>query len=106
VKPRIEALLATPQLNRKEAESLTLLSRHATGMPGADPAVLRKALGRAQEMLRLPGASNTLRFGVHVLTWRLCRAEGRADCGPVLPDWAPEDRLEARLAQETRLLVP
>jgi hypothetical protein len=100
LRPRIAALLATEDLDRKEAESLTLLARHATALPAADIAQLQRALTRTEAIARLDGAGPDLRFGVHVLRWRLCRRAGRQDCGPVLPEWAPEDRFEARLAQE------
>jgi DNA-binding winged helix-turn-helix (wHTH) protein len=100
LRPRIAALLATEDLDRREAESLTLLARHATGLPTADIALLRRALARTEAIAGLDAAGPGLRFGVHVLRWRLCRREGREGCGPILPDWAPEDRFEARLALE------
>jgi DNA-binding winged helix-turn-helix (wHTH) protein/tetratricopeptide (TPR) repeat protein len=100
LKPRIDELLATPELTLDEAVSLTLLARHATAMPGADPARLRRALTIASELATKDGAGPGLRFGVHLLRWRLCVADRRSDCGPILPSWAQEDRLEARLATE------
>lgn len=100
LRPRIAELLATADLDRREAESLTLLARHAAALPGADIPQLQRALTRAEAMATLDGAGPGLRFGVHMLRWRLCRRAGRNDCGPVLPEWAPEDRFEARLARE------
>jgi hypothetical protein len=100
LRPRIESLLRTRDPTRAEAESLTLLARHAVGLPGADAALLKRALVRAADIAKLDGAGPGVRFGVHVLRWRLCRAEGGNNCGPVLPEWAPEDRFEARLAME------
>lgn len=100
IRPRLDALLATPNLGRLDAEGLVFLARHATGMPGADRDRLHRALSIASALAARDGAGPNLRFGVHVLRWRLCRSEGRGDCGPVLPAWAPEDRLEARLARE------
>jgi DNA-binding winged helix-turn-helix (wHTH) protein/tetratricopeptide (TPR) repeat protein len=106
LKPRIDELLATSELYREEAAALTLLARHATTMPGADVERLRKALEKTSAMAALDGAGPDLRFGVHVLRWRLCAAEGRDNCGPILPEWAQEDRLEARLAVETASRQP
>ncbi len=100
LRPRIDELLATPDMTRSEAQSLTLLARHAAAMSGADRARLNRALQVASELAGKDGAGPSLRFGVHTLRWRLCIAAGRADCGPVLPPWAQEDRLEARFAQE------
>jgi DNA-binding winged helix-turn-helix (wHTH) protein len=100
LQPRIAALLAADDLDRREAESLTLLARHATALPAADTAQLRRALARTEAIAGLDGAGPTLRFGVHMLRWRLCKREGRQDCGSSLPEWAPEDLFEARIAQE------
>jgi DNA-binding winged helix-turn-helix (wHTH) protein len=101
LRPRIDQLLATTDITRQEAESLAFLARHATSMPGADAARLRRALEVTSGIAKRDGAGPGLRFGVHVLRWRLCAHEGRTDCGPVLPAWAQEDRLEARLAMES-----
>lgn len=98
VRPRIDALLGTRDLGRLEAEGLTFLARHATAMPGADPARLKRALAIASAMAEQDGAGPNLRFGVHVLRWRLCMADRRTDCGPPLPPWAQDDHLERRLA--------
>lgn len=97
LRPRIDALLSLKVPTREEAESLTLLARHATGMPGADRARLQRALDLSAAIAARDGAGPRLRMGVHLLRWRLCAADG-GDCGPVLPPWAPEDRLEQRLA--------
>jgi hypothetical protein len=100
LRPRIDELLAFADLNRQEAESLALLARHAAGMPGADPERLREVLRVTSEMTTRNGPGPGLRFGVHTLRWRLCMADGGSDCGPALPDWATEDRLEARFAED------
>lgn len=100
VRPRIDELLANNNLGRLEAEGLAFLARHATAMPGADLQRLERALAITSEMAKRDGAGPNLHFGVHMLRWRLCAAKGRSDCGPVLPAWAPHDRLEARLAEE------
>jgi hypothetical protein len=101
LRPRIEALLARSDRSRSETEILTVLARHAAGLPEADIALLRRALAQAQAMIDRDGAGPGVRFGAHLLAWRLCALE-RGDCGPVLPDWATEDRLEARLAEQMR----
>lgn len=100
VRPRIDALIATPELTRQEAESLALLARHATAMPGADRARLQRALNVVEQIAARDGAGPTLRTGVHLLRWRLCATAGRNDCGPVLPPWAPEELFEQRMARE------
>jgi hypothetical protein len=100
IAPRIDELSSFPTLSRREAESLTRLARHATGMPGADRARLRRALRITAAIAERDGAGPSLRLGVHLLRWRLCRAEAAGDCGPLLPPWAPEDRFEARKALE------
>jgi DNA-binding winged helix-turn-helix (wHTH) protein len=101
LRPRIQALLALPDRSRYETEMMTLLARHAVGMPGADVKLLEHVLTQAQAVSRLKGAGPGIRFGVHMLAWRLCAMHG-GECGPVLPAWAPEDRLEARLAMQMR----
>jgi DNA-binding winged helix-turn-helix (wHTH) protein/tetratricopeptide (TPR) repeat protein len=101
--PRIADLLATPDLSRQEAASLTLLARHAVGMPSADTGMLQRALSVVQPLAVADGSEPSLRLGAHLLRWRLCRFEGRADCGPVLPQLAQQDRLEARLAEEMQV---
>ena len=98
LQPRIDALLKLSVPTREEADALTLLARHATAMPGADRERLQRTLTLATTMAARDGAGPRLRLGVHLLRWRLCAAAG-GDCGPVLPPWAPEDRLEQRLAQ-------
>ncbi|TXH65311.1 MAG: hypothetical protein E6Q88_14060 [Lysobacteraceae bacterium] len=100
VRPRIDELLANEHLGRLEAEGLAFLARHATAMPGADLQRLERALAVTTDMAKKDGAGPNLRFGVHVLRWRLCKRKGGNDCGAVLPVWAPHDRLEARLAEE------
>jgi hypothetical protein len=87
-------------------ESLLLLSRHAVGLPGADAKQLQRALTRGERMSKLDGASPTLRFGVYMLRWRLCADQHRSDCGPMLPDWALQDRFEARLVREMAVMPP
>jgi DNA-binding winged helix-turn-helix (wHTH) protein len=99
--PRIAALLAQERPLPQEVESMLLLSRHAVGLPGADTRQLQRALSQGESLSKLDGAGPTLRFGVHMLRWRLCAAEGRTDCGPVLPQSAMQDRFEARLAEES-----
>jgi hypothetical protein len=93
-------LLALDDPLPQEIESLLLLSRHAVGLPGADAQQLQRALARGEAASKLDGAGPTLQFGVYMLRWRLCVAERRSDCGPVLPDWAVQDLFEARLARE------
>jgi DNA-binding winged helix-turn-helix (wHTH) protein len=100
LQPRIDTLLATPELSREEAESLALLARYATAMPGADRQRLQRALATAEQIAARDGAGPTLRTGVHLLRWRLCTTSGRNDCGPVLPPWAPEELFEQRMARE------
>ncbi len=100
LKPRIDALIATADLTRQEADSLTALARHAAAMPGADRRTLQRALAVTEPISRQDGAGPGLRLGVHLLRWRLCALSRSADCGPVLPGWAQEDLLEARLARE------
>ncbi|MEQ1511783.1 MAG: winged helix-turn-helix domain-containing protein [Lysobacteraceae bacterium] len=100
LKPRIDALIATHELTRQEAESLTALARHAVSMPGADHRSLQRALAATEAISRLDGAGPGLRLGVHLLRWRLCATSLTSDCGPVVPPWAQEDLLEARLARE------
>jgi hypothetical protein len=100
LQPRIDTLLATPELSREEAESLALLARHATAMPDADHERLQRALRVVEPIAARDGAGPTLRTGVHLLRWRLCAASGRDDCGPMLPPWAQEELFEQRLARE------
>lgn len=100
LRARIDTLLATPELTRQEAESLALLARYATAMPGADRIRLQRALGVVEQIAARDGAGPTLRTGVHLLRWRLCATSGRSDCGPVLPPWAPEELFEQRMARE------
>ncbi len=100
LRPRIDALLVTPDLSREEAESLALLARYATSMPGADRERLQRALGIVEQVAVRDGAGPTLRTGVQLLRWRLCATAGRGDCGPVLPPWAPEELFEQRMARE------
>jgi DNA-binding winged helix-turn-helix (wHTH) protein len=98
--PRIDALIATEDMTRPEAESLAALARHATSMIGADRRRLYEALIKTDVIARRDGSSPGLQLGVHLLRWRLCATAGRTDCGPLLPEWAQEDLLEARLARE------
>ncbi len=100
LQPRIDALLALPMPTREEAESLALLARHASALPGADADRLNKALARADSLAQRDGAGPRLRLGVHLLRWRLCARTAGADCGAILPTWSQEERLEARLAQQ------
>jgi DNA-binding winged helix-turn-helix (wHTH) protein/tetratricopeptide (TPR) repeat protein len=97
LQPRIDALLGLPVPTREEAESLALLARHATTMPGADRDRLQRALAVSAAIAARDGAGPKLRLGTYLLRWRLCAADG-GDCGPVLPPWAPEEHLEQRLA--------
>ncbi len=98
--PRIDSLLATTDLSRNEAESLALLARHSISMPGADRDRLQRAFRMTEIIATRDGAGPTLRAGVHLLRWRLCTTSARINCGPVLPPWAQENLLEARLAQQ------
>jgi hypothetical protein len=100
LRPRIQALLAIPELSEVEAGILLDLARHATALPQADMPLLTRALRSAEPLAARDGADPRLRFGVHTLRWRICIADGRANCGPALPNWAQEDRFEARLAAE------
>ncbi len=97
LRPRIEALLALSVPTREEADSMTLLARHAAAMRGADRALLERALVQSAAIAARDGAGPRLRLGVHLLRWRLCALSSR-ECGPVLPPWALEERLEQRLA--------
>jgi DNA-binding winged helix-turn-helix (wHTH) protein/tetratricopeptide (TPR) repeat protein len=97
---RIAALLATPELIRPEADALSMLTRATVGMPGADASTWQRALAKTASVARLDGAGPGVRLGVHLLRWKMCAHTGDSDCGPVLPVWAAEDRLEARLADE------
>jgi tetratricopeptide (TPR) repeat protein len=102
LRPRIEALLNTSDLTLREAESLALLARHATGLSGADTARLQRALGVVETMAKRDGAGLELHTGAYLLRWRLCAAAAAAkNCGPVLPPWALEDQLEQRLALQS-----
>ena len=105
LQPRIDALLATPDLTAREAASLAFLARHATTMLGADRKRLQHAWRVASTIATRDGAGPQLRFGVHVLRWRLCHVEGRIDCAAALPPWASEDRFEARMAQEAQMML-
>lgn len=98
---RIEALLVTKDPTLGELTSLTVLARHAVDMPGADRTRLRQAADLAARSARLDGADATLLLGTHLLEWRLCRADKRTDCGPLLPAYAQQERFEARLALAT-----
>lgn len=102
VRPRIDELLQIRDIGRLEAEGLAFLARHATAMPGADLDRLKRALAITSAMAEKDGAGPNLRFGVHLLRWRLCAATAAAveNCGPVLPPWALDDHLEQRLAVE------
>ena len=101
LRPRIDVLLGTRDLTLREAESLALLARHAVGLPGVDRSRPTRALAIVEAIARRDGAGIELQTGTHLLRWRLCAAAGPADsCGPVLPPWAQEDRLEQRLALE------
>ncbi len=101
LRPRIDALLGTRDLTLREAESLALLARHAVGLAGTDQSRLTRALAIVEAIARRDGAGIELQTGTHLLRWRLCAAAGPVDsCGPVLPPWAQEDRLEQRLALE------
>jgi DNA-binding winged helix-turn-helix (wHTH) protein len=97
LQPRIAGLLAAPKLTRAEADSLAMLARHAVGMPKANLAELRQALSKVDTVARLHGAGPAVRLGSHLLRWRLCTNDQHLGCGSVLPDWADEDLLEARL---------
>lgn len=100
LRPRIDALLALTVPTREEAESLALLARHASALPGADSARLARASSLASAMAERDGAGPRLRTGAHLLRWRLCARSAGRDCGPLLPPWAEQDLLEARLARE------
>jgi DNA-binding winged helix-turn-helix (wHTH) protein/tetratricopeptide (TPR) repeat protein len=100
LRERIDALLATPEMSLEEAQSLSLLAERAAGLPGADQQRLKRALEATDAMAKRDGSGPRLRLGVHILRWRLCVQSKRNDCGPVLPEWAAENFLRARLAQE------
>ena len=99
LQPRIDALLAIRDPSRQEAEALALMTRHAVGLPGADPRRLRAALGVVDRIAARDGAGPGLRLGADLLRDALCGTAAGRRCAPRgLPDWAPEDRLAARLA--------
>ncbi len=99
LQPRIDALLAIRDPSRQEAEALALMTRHAAGLPGADPRRLRAALGVVDRIAARDGAGPGLRLGADLLRDALCGTAAGRRCAPRgLPDWAPEDRLAARLA--------
>jgi hypothetical protein len=101
LRPRIDVLIDTRDLTLREAESLAMLARHAIGLVGADRTRLMRALAIVENIAGRDGAGIELQTGAHLLRWRLCAATGPVDgCGPVLPPWAQEDRLEERLAKE------
>ncbi|MBP6750540.1 MAG: hypothetical protein KA144_12945, partial [Xanthomonadaceae bacterium] len=100
LRPRIDALLALAVPTREEAESLALLARYASALPGADPVRLGRASSLASAMAERDGAGPRLRTGAHLLRWRLCARSAGRGCGPSLPPWAEQDLLEARLARE------
>jgi hypothetical protein len=98
LRPRIDALLAIHEPNRHESESLALLTLHAVRLPGADPNLL-KAARQAVDLIAIrDGAGPGLRLGAELLRDALCQPAAVGDCpGHDLPDWAPEDRLAARI---------
>jgi DNA-binding winged helix-turn-helix (wHTH) protein/tetratricopeptide (TPR) repeat protein len=101
VHAQIDALLAVPDPARFEAESLALLARYAVGVPDIDRQRLQRARAITEAIAARDGAGYGLRTGAHLLRWRLCMDAARSDCGPVLPPWADQEALEARLARES-----
>jgi hypothetical protein len=106
MRPRIEALTALSRPDRQEAETLSLLTRYARTLPGADAQVLARADAVVQRMAVLDGAGPGLRLGAHLLQ-QACPPAPQGGC-PVtpLPPWAEEDRLIARLAAHRPALAP
>jgi DNA-binding winged helix-turn-helix (wHTH) protein len=100
LKSRIETLLNTAGLTRQQAESLARLAQHAVTLPGADLSLLRRALISSETVAQRDGAGPTLRLETHLLRWRLCSFANTEACGPILPSWAQQDHLRARLARE------
>lgn len=98
LRPRIDALLAIRDPSRQEAEALALMARHAAGLPDADPRRLQAALRIVDRTAARDGAGPGLRLGADLLRDALCGSSpGRRCAARGLPDWAPEDRLAARL---------
>jgi DNA-binding winged helix-turn-helix (wHTH) protein len=95
---RIAQILAHQDASPQEIDSMLLLARHSTDLPEATGELLQQALDRGYHASRLDGAGPSLRFGVHLLRWRLCTKSLKKDCGPALPEWAKDDLFEARVA--------
>ncbi len=106
LRPRVDALLAIREPSRQEAEALALMTRHAVGLPGADPRRLQAARRVVDRVAALDGAGPGLRLGAELLRGTLCETAGDGGCPALaLPEWAAEDRFAVRLV-ESRPAVP
>lgn len=98
LRPRIDALLAIREPSRQEAEALALMTRHAMGLPGADPRRLQAARRVVDRVAALDGAGPGLRLGSELLRVDRCAPHADGGCSlRVVPDWAIEDRLAVRM---------
>lgn len=106
LRPRVDALLAIREPSRQEAEALALMTRHAVGLPGADPRRLQAARLVVDRVAALDGAGPGLRLGAELLRGTLCEAAVDGGCpARALPEWAAEDRFAVRLV-ESRPALP
>lgn len=100
LRPRVDALLAIREPSRQEAEALALMTRHAVGLPGADPRRLQAARRVVDRVAALDGAGPGLRLGAELLRGTLCEAAVDGGCpARALPEWAAEDRFAVRLVE-------
>ncbi len=105
LRPRIDALLAIREPSRQEAEALALMTRHAVGLPGADPRRLQAARRVVDRVAALDGAGPGLRLGAELLRAGRCASDVNGGCSPrTVPDWAAEDRLAVRLTRPSSAL--
>ncbi len=106
LRPRVDALLAIREPSRQEAEALALMTRHAVGLPGADPRRLQAARRVVDRVAALDGAGPGLRLGAELLRGTLCETAVDGGCPALaLPEWAAEDRFAVRLV-ESRPALP
>lgn len=106
LRPRVDTLLAIREPSRQEAEALALMTRHAVGLPGADPRRLQAARRVVDRVAALDGAGPGLRLGAELLRGTLCEAAVDGGCpARALPEWAAEDRFAVRLV-ESRPALP